>query len=396
MKAAEGRPSTPKAERRPLYWRVANDIIEKIQAGVWRPGDKLPSERALCESYGVSQITVRRALRELAHMERVRSRHGLGWFVSDLVDRPDTPRTDKAAESPREATLVLPRLDWLTAPLVEHLVAELGARGVLLRLAFTNCDAEHEALAVQRWHTLAETRNPGTSALLLAVGGEEQKLAARYTQLVENTDLPVLLLLRDVADIQMPAALLGERACMEILTRHILSLGHRRVAYAGDDPATVEGWQHYWGFATMLWGDGLELSLDWVFSSSLLPQEPVADAAPNASSDAERFRQAFQARIRPTALVCASDTRAAEAMAVLQDLGLHCPDDVAIVGLGDREFAPLLPTPLTTFRFDIPGLSRAIATMTLDLLDGRPVENAVVSGEMVVRESCGAGLARGY
>ena len=49
----------------PLYHRVYREIAEGIESGVLQPGDRLPSERALCEQLGVSRATVRRAVEEL-------------------------------------------------------------------------------------------------------------------------------------------------------------------------------------------------------------------------------------------------------------------------------------------------------------------------------------------
>ena len=65
----------------PLYRRIADDLLDQVREGALHPGDKLPSERALCAIYAVSQITVRRALRELRHGGVLVSRHGLGWYV---------------------------------------------------------------------------------------------------------------------------------------------------------------------------------------------------------------------------------------------------------------------------------------------------------------------------
>jgi DNA-binding LacI/PurR family transcriptional regulator len=346
---------------------VADDIVAQIASGNWRVGDRLPSERALCERYQVSQITVRRALRELAHIGRVYSHHGLGWFVS-----PDSAPTSRSYD----VTLVLPDLDWLTAPLVRALNDALSPSAVVLRLLFTGGEAEAEAKAVK------EAIACEASALLLAVTGQERQLAQHYARLVAGVDLPVLLLLRDVTNLSLPCVVLDEQSCMEQLTRHLLGLGHQRVAYAGADPALIEGQRRYRGFASTLWEHGLELPLDWVFSGELTGQAMRA-----------RFRRAFQDPDRPTAIVCASDMQAAESMSLLRDLDLQCPEDVAIVGLGDRDFAPLLPTPLTTFRPDLQGLGRAAAEMTLDLLAGRSVRNVLVSGQLITRRSCGAGSA---
>lgn len=50
----------------PLYDKVYRELRSQIETGTLRPGDHLPSERAIAEQLGVSRITVRRALQELA------------------------------------------------------------------------------------------------------------------------------------------------------------------------------------------------------------------------------------------------------------------------------------------------------------------------------------------
>lgn len=49
----------------PLYFMIGKDIREKIEKGVYREGDLLPTEKSLCEQYKVSRVTVRRAIDEL-------------------------------------------------------------------------------------------------------------------------------------------------------------------------------------------------------------------------------------------------------------------------------------------------------------------------------------------
>ncbi|MGI5915027.1 MAG: GntR family transcriptional regulator [Anaerolineae bacterium] len=351
---------------RPLYWRVADDITAKIESGVWTSGDKLPSERALCEQYGVSQITVRRALRELAHMGRVYSHHGLGWFVGRAPD---------AAEQVPTATLVLSQLDWLAASVVQCLGAELSRAGMALSLLWADGTPDDEVRALEK----AVAR--GSDVALLMVTGEERRNCEGYQRLLTEAQMPLALLVREMGGLDVPAVVLDERSCMEQLTRHVLSLGHRRVAYVGGDPTLIEGQERYWGFATTLWESGLELPLDWVFSSNLL-----------TDAEKERFSRIFESSYYPTVVICASDTEAAETIRLLQGMNLSCPDDVAVVGLGDRDFAPLLSPPLTTFRFDLEGLGHAAAALVQDLVAGRRARATRVSGRLVVRASCGAGL----
>jgi GntR family transcriptional regulator len=71
---------------------VARAIAIEIDVGSLRDGDRLPSERHLCEHFGVSRVTVRRALSQLAASGRVESRPRRGTFVKPprLGEPPDT------------------------------------------------------------------------------------------------------------------------------------------------------------------------------------------------------------------------------------------------------------------------------------------------------------------
>jgi GntR family transcriptional regulator len=78
----------------PLYHQPKTAILREIEAGTWKPGDRLPTEDALIARFRVSKITVRQALRELAQMGYIRREQGRGTFV----------RHPPLEEGPRELT----------------------------------------------------------------------------------------------------------------------------------------------------------------------------------------------------------------------------------------------------------------------------------------------------
>ena len=65
----------------PPYSQVARRIRERIVSGEYRAGDRLPSEAELCELYGVSRMTVRRAVALLVRDGVVMTENGRGTFV---------------------------------------------------------------------------------------------------------------------------------------------------------------------------------------------------------------------------------------------------------------------------------------------------------------------------
>jgi DNA-binding GntR family transcriptional regulator len=68
----------------PAYAQLANILRRQVAAGVFRPGDQLPSEAMLCRSYQVSPMTVRRTIHQLAEEGVVSTIQGRGTFVRAL------------------------------------------------------------------------------------------------------------------------------------------------------------------------------------------------------------------------------------------------------------------------------------------------------------------------
>lgn len=67
---------------RPLYAQTSDSLRSRI-GKAWRLGDRLPAEPALCEEFGVSSITMRRAVATLVAEGLVVRRQGRGTYVSD-------------------------------------------------------------------------------------------------------------------------------------------------------------------------------------------------------------------------------------------------------------------------------------------------------------------------
>ena len=67
----------------PFYFQLKKTLAEEILTGRWTPGDRLPSEPAICEHFEVSRTTVRQALAELEAEGMIRRDKGRGTFVAD-------------------------------------------------------------------------------------------------------------------------------------------------------------------------------------------------------------------------------------------------------------------------------------------------------------------------
>lgn len=80
--SAPGPNAAPPRRRTPIWSAIATALRGDLVEGRYAPGDKLPTEAALAERFGVNRHTVRHALRHLVEEGLVRTRRGAGAFVT--------------------------------------------------------------------------------------------------------------------------------------------------------------------------------------------------------------------------------------------------------------------------------------------------------------------------
>lgn len=114
----------------PLYYQVKQNLLEKLENGTWKPGDLVPSEQELQETYGVSRITVRQALTELTHEGRFERHRGQGTFVANkpLVHNPSkrVSITELMREQDIEPVWQIRQRDFVTP--LPNVQEQLGVR----------------------------------------------------------------------------------------------------------------------------------------------------------------------------------------------------------------------------------------------------------------------------
>lgn len=86
----------------PLYRRLCSIVRERVVSGEFGPDERIPAEAQLCREYGVSRITVRKAIDELVREGLLYTRQGKGTFVTAQKLRRRLPRLYSFSEDMRE------------------------------------------------------------------------------------------------------------------------------------------------------------------------------------------------------------------------------------------------------------------------------------------------------
>lgn len=164
-----------------------------------------------------------------------------------------------------------------------------------------------------------------------------------------------------------------------LATRHLLDLGHRNIAFLGDNTDRCpEFKRRYEGHCAALGAAGLEADPALQFHAHG-PETSGFDAMDRLLASGRDFDAVF----------AVSDLIAIGAIRRLNKAGLRVPDDVAVVGFDDIHASRYLSPALTTVRQDTSAAADLLVETLLRMIEGEELDPGLLPPTLVVRGSCG-------
>jgi DNA-binding LacI/PurR family transcriptional regulator len=196
---------------------------------------------------------------------------------------------------------------------------------------------------------------------------------------IKAARIPCILV--DAVHPALPSIAVDDVGGGELATRHLVELGHRRIALIGDTPPEFRfDWSRdrTRGFERALRQAGIAVRPEYVREGTRLLHVARAIAA-----------ELLSLPERPTAIFAASDTQALGVLEAARGLGIRVPQELSVVGFDDIEVASYVG--LTTVRQPLAESGRRGAELLLRALGGRPVDlrTELLPLELVVRGTTG-------
>jgi DNA-binding GntR family transcriptional regulator len=145
----------------PAYAQLVRILTGQIKAGVFRPGDRLPSEAQLCERYGISPMTVRRVINILVDQGVVTAEQGRGTFVNPLKLGTASFDLDRLQQLFRKGQsrvkLLEARITSATERPARKLAIKVGDRTVFIRRLIFR---DEEPMLLHREHVIYDPIRP--------------------------------------------------------------------------------------------------------------------------------------------------------------------------------------------------------------------------------------------
>ncbi|HEY5478472.1 MAG TPA: substrate-binding domain-containing protein [Gaiellaceae bacterium] len=268
----------------------------------------------------------------------------------------------------------------LPIPDLSHPVYEKMLLGVRGRLSANDCDVllcatrPIGADASLRRAAAVKTIERGVDAIIAwGIASDDPECEP-----ILSSDLPAMFVDNDVLGEHAGSVMSNNVESMATIVNHLYETGRRRIAHISGHYSTRPGTDRLLGFRSELERLRLPAPPEYVVEG---------DFFHDSGYDAANLLLALSEP--PDAIACASDSMAVGAMAAIEEAGLRVPEDIAVTGFDDAEYAASVVPALTTVRQDALGMGTAAGEAVLRMLEkpGTSPPVVLIETELVVRES---------
>ncbi len=340
----------------PLYYRVRVAIQKEILEGRLRPGDMLPSERALCAEHGVSSITMRRALGDLTQSGLIYRENGVGTFV---------------AQPTRRFAIALifcgfAEEGWRRqSHMFGSLIGSIGQVVWEYSSALSVSNLASPSVLIDAIRQIAE--NNSFDGLLIRA---DKELPHELADLLASTGVPYVLIKKTVMDRPVNVIWMDNRRHARLATEHLLELGHRHIGliFGRRDSRTFQ--ERAQGYRD-------------AFAARDVPVDEALiryGASEFAHTGYDETLALLDGTVLPTALIIGADQLGHGVYSALRDRDVRIPDGMALVGFDEAGLSHTFQPPLTTLATTDYDLGHESATLLMAFLNGEvsaPVERSL-------------------
>lgn len=356
----------------PLHTQLLNELRHAILSGKLKPHAQLPGEYALITDLNISRSTVQRAWRTAQDEGLIYRIPAKGTFVAE-------PTTTSSAT--RFVGCIVAEFRYaFDGSLLNGADELLRAKGYRLLFAQSERRLEEENRLIHSMCT------EGVAGILLWPVAENVR--ERYVT-SPACSVPIVLLDRPILGAALPCITSQNYDGALGAMNHLLSLGHKSIAFAGWPPLDLLPVME----RARAYHDAME-------NAGLPPRPVIKIGKPVEAVNYQRYAQeahedvAFLAEIlsrsdRPTAIFAMNDLLALLVIRAANQVGLSVPEDLSVVGFDNLELTERVIPRLTTVNQDTALMGREAVRRLLALIEGdRPQQVfTLLPTRLIIRES---------
>jgi GntR family transcriptional regulator of arabinose operon len=357
-----------------LATQIADALREKILAGRVAEGAKLPSEERLAQDYGVSRMTARQSLVELAAQGLIYRIPGKGTFVSGK----NSSTENKGAPAGNLVMLAVPNLhNSFYYQIISGAEQALTGNGIGMLLRCANDDHLREKELLQKLPAMH------VKGIIMVSGGYTKNNLEILDEL--RNKLPVVITDVGIPGLKIDTVISDDRKGGFLAAEHLIELGHTDIIHLAGPRGDSSADSRREGYAGALEKYGISPNTEYVRFTNWRTEEGYYET--------KKFFISSPLKERATAVFACNDEVAAGAYKALKELRISVPGEVALMGYGNMDAGEFLDVPLTTVDQSADEIGRTAGNLILNKIGGKRTHNAaeevLIPTKLVIRNSCG-------
>lgn len=320
----------------------------------------------------VSHSTVSRALRNQSRISRETAER-VRKVAADLGYHPSLAARSLVTQRTQTVGCVVTNIaDPFMGGIVSGIEEVANQRGYSVFLQNSNGDPKREMSLLRHF------REHRIDGVLIAAS----RMGSRYVPQLKELKIPIVLINNQQPGMLVNSVAIDNTEAMGMVINHLLSIGHRDVAYIGDANDNHSNRERGNAYRQLLQAAGIVVREEWIRQSDGTP----------AGGDAQ-MQHLLNLPARPTAVCCYDDLTALGVFKAIRQAGLDIPNDISVTGFDDLFLASYTYPALTTIHQPLDLLGRRAMSILLELLSKPPNEtrseswHVKVRGELIVRQS---------
>jgi GntR family transcriptional regulator of arabinose operon len=345
----------------PLHVQLLNQLRHLILSGTWAPDARIPSEPELQRQLNISRSTVRQALSNAKAEGLIVRVPGKGTYVAS------------SASGQRSCHLLGYITDDCCDPMQSQVL--MGAETIVTAHGFRILFGNSNGAVREESRILDQLVLEDRVAGILVWPVPRKDLSGRLLELCHQGVIPLAAVDRTVEGLSCDLVTSQNYAGAYAAVRHLVELGHRRIALLSHPITYVTTVAERWrGYQAALRDAGLTPREPWLVGSVTREMSVrifLGDGVDDHRRYVEEIGQYLDSTERPTAIFAVNDIMSIQAMKAARSMGLDVPEDLSLVGFDDNSIInALLDVPLTTVAQDAASIGRRAAELLIERVKG--------------------------
>ncbi|MCD7869779.1 MAG: GntR family transcriptional regulator [Enterocloster clostridioformis] len=363
------------------YKEVYNWVLDNINSGALKVGEKLPSENELSERFGLSRQTVRHAVDILEQQKLVLRVRGSGTYVGG---NGKTERQERYMDIAVISTYVD---SYIFPPVVRGIERVLSKRGYTTQIAFTGnrVSREQDILnnLIDKDIIDGLIVEPAKSAL--------PNPNLHYYQELKERGIPILFFNSRYPELELPCVSMNDEQVGKKAVEYLIKNGHQNIGgvFKSDDG---QGHLRYKGFLSGMLEAGIKVkdaNVVWLEAGIKVKDANVVWLDTEDFLDLDQWSDYLFHRLEGcTGVVCYNDEVAYVLSGLCEKRGIAIPDQLSIVSVDNSDLATLASVKLASFPHPMEALGRKAAENMISMIENPYFDgNYLFDSDIIERDS---------